>query len=46
MDFWQNIQELVERVSQGETLTTLEGLKILHSNGAEYTAYTLLDHQR
>jgi biotin synthase len=39
MDFWQNIQELVERVSQGETLTTLEGLKILHSNGAEYTAY-------
>ena len=39
MDYWQSIQELVERVSQGETPTTLEGLKILHSNGAEYTAY-------
>jgi biotin synthase len=39
MDYWQNIQELVERVSQGESPTTEEGLKILHSNGAEYTAY-------
>ena len=39
MDFWQNIQELIDRVSEGKTLTTEEGLKILCSDGAEYTAY-------
>lgn len=39
MHFWQKVNELVDRVSRGEPLTTQEGLNILNSKGAEYTAY-------
>lgn len=45
MDYWQKIQGLVQRVSQGESPTAEEGAKILHSNGAEYTAYMAGAHQ-
>lgn len=39
MDYWQKVQELVDRVAHGYPPTAEEGLAILHSRGAEYTAY-------
>ncbi len=45
MDYWQNIQALVERVSQGKSPTAQEGAKILHADGAEYTAYMAGAHR-
>ena len=39
MDYWQKVQELIGRVVHGYSPTMEEGLAILHSSGAEYTAY-------
>jgi biotin synthase len=39
MNYWQEIQKLVKRVANGGQPTQEEGLRILRSSGAEYTAY-------
>ena len=39
MNEWQRIEELVRRVQSGDCPSTEEGLHILRSKGAEYTAY-------
>lgn len=39
MKYWQDVQKLVERVTEGGQPTIDEGLQILRSSGAEYTAY-------
>jgi biotin synthase len=39
MNYWKDIQKLVERVEHGDTPSEAEGLQILRSSGSEYTAY-------
>ena len=39
MKYWQNVEQLVDRVLAGQSPSHTQGLNILRSRGAEYTAY-------
>lgn len=39
MKYWQNIEQLVDLVIAGQSPSQTQGMKILRSRGAEYTAY-------
>jgi biotin synthase len=39
MNYWQEVQRIVEHVVAGQSPTRAQGLSILRSNGAEYSAY-------
>lgn len=39
MNYWRDVETLVDRVVKGEAPSLEEGLRILHSSGAEYTAF-------
>ena len=39
MNYWQDVQKLVGRVIEGQPLSRAQGMEILNSSGAEYSAY-------